>query len=107
MIARPDDAAPPDPALDVVRVTDRAMVEDFLTAYIAGRAIPDGEQFRHNVRPWIDQEGWSLFLGRLNGTPDPRTKIAYVRIEYAGGETGTSNFSCGSPKPLGNVTNDP
>jgi GNAT superfamily N-acetyltransferase len=78
MIARPDDASPPDPALDVVRVTDRALLEDFLAAYIAGRAIPDGEQFRHNVRPWIDQEGWSLFIGRLNGTP-AAAAILFVR----------------------------
>lgn len=78
MIARPQDAAPPDPAIDVVRVTDRTLLEDFLTAYIAGRAIPDGEQFRHNVRPWIDQEGWSLFLGRADGMP-AAAAVLYLR----------------------------
>ena len=45
------------------------MFGDFLTAYIAGRAIPDGDGFRRNVRPWIHQEGWSLFLGRVAGAP--------------------------------------
>ena len=78
MIARPQDAVPPDPALDIVRVTDRAGLEDFLTAYIAGRAIPEGEQFRHNVRPWIDQEGWSLFLGRIDGAP-AAAAVLYLR----------------------------
>jgi ribosomal protein S18 acetylase RimI-like enzyme len=78
MIARPQDAAAPDPAIDVVRVTDRALLEDFLAAYIAGRAIPDGEQFRRNVRPWIDQEGWSLFLGRVDGTP-AAAAVLYLR----------------------------
>jgi GNAT superfamily N-acetyltransferase len=78
MIARPGDAATPDSAIDVVRVTDRTMLEDFLTAYIAGRAIPDGEQFRRNVRPWLEQEGWSLFLGRIGGTP-AAAAVLYVR----------------------------
>ena len=78
MIARPQDAAPPDPAIDIVRVTDRPLLEDFLTAYIAGREIPQGEQFRNNVRPWIDQEGWSLFLGRLDGTP-AAAAVLYLR----------------------------
>jgi GNAT superfamily N-acetyltransferase len=81
MIARPEDATPPDPALDVVRVADRTMLEDFLTAYIAGRAISEGEQFRHNVRPWIDQEGWSLFLGRVDAAP-AAAAVLYLRDRF-------------------------
>jgi GNAT superfamily N-acetyltransferase len=77
-IARPADAVAPDPAADVVRVTDRAMLEDFLTAYIAGRRIPDGEGFRRNVRPWLDEPGWSLFLGRVDGGP-AAAAILYLR----------------------------
>jgi hypothetical protein len=33
----------------------------------------------------------------LDGVPDPRTSIAYARIEYAGGDTGSSGASCGTP----------
>lgn len=69
MIARPADALAPDPAIDVERVGDRAALEDFLDAYIAGRSLPDGEGFKRNVRPWLDQPGWSLFLGRIGGKP--------------------------------------
>jgi len=41
----------------------------------------------------------------LRGIPDPRTKIDFARIEYAGADTGTRNFSCGtqpSPDPASN-----
>src|SRR6201999_2449389 len=82
VIVRPQDAAAPDPGADVQHVTDRAMLEDFLTAYIAGWQIPDGEGFRRNVRPWIDQEGWSLFLGRVDGKPAAEG-ILYVREGFA------------------------
>lgn len=33
----------------------------------------------------------------LRGVPDPRTKINFARVEFAGGDTGTRNFSCGTP----------
>jgi GNAT superfamily N-acetyltransferase len=77
MIARPAEAAAPDPAIDVVRVGDRALLEDFLDAYVAGRQIQEGDQFQRNVRPWLDQKGWSLFLGRVEG--EPAAAILYVR----------------------------
>ena len=69
VIARPGDAVAPDPAIDVERVSDRATFEHFLDAYIAGRSLPDGEGFKRNVRPWLDQRDWSLFLGRVGGKP--------------------------------------
>lgn len=33
----------------------------------------------------------------MRGLPDPRNKIEYARIEYAGADTGTQGFSCGTP----------
>ncbi len=33
----------------------------------------------------------------MRGLPDPRNKIDFARIEYAGHDTGTSGFSCGTP----------
>lgn len=78
MIARPGDARAPDPALDIERVRDHAALEDFLDAYIAGRSLPDGEGFKRNVRPWLDQPGWSLFLGRVDGNA-AAAAILYLR----------------------------
>jgi len=69
MIARPQDVNAPDPTIDVQRVTDEAMFEDFLDAYIAGWKIPDGAGFKRNVRPWFGLPGWSLFVGRVDGKP--------------------------------------
>lgn len=33
----------------------------------------------------------------MRGIPDPRNKIDFARVEYAGADTGTSGFSCGTP----------
>jgi ribosomal protein S18 acetylase RimI-like enzyme len=52
-------------------VTTAEAMEDYLDAYVAGWEIPakDHAQFKVNVRPWLNQAGWSLYLGRLNGQP--------------------------------------
>jgi len=46
-------------------------LEDFLDAYVAGWGIPEKRhaQFKSNVRPWLEQAGWSLYLARVNGLP--------------------------------------
>ena len=48
--------------------TTRAM-EDYLDAYVAGWGIPEKDrvQFKSNVRPWLEQAGWSLYLACVNG----------------------------------------
>jgi ribosomal protein S18 acetylase RimI-like enzyme len=53
-------------------------MEDFLAAHVAGWGIPEGDQaqFKFNVRPWQDQEGWTLYLGRSNG------QVAAVAVLY-------------------------
>lgn len=41
----------------------------------------------------------------LRGLPDPRTKIEHARVEYAGADTGSVGYSCGTPgtaQPLSN-----
>jgi len=78
MIARSGDAAAPDPAIHIARVTDDAALEDFLDAYIAGRELPDGAGFKRNVRPWLHEPGWSLFLGRADGRP-AAAAVLYLR----------------------------
>ena len=83
MIARPGEAVAPDAALDVARINDKATLEHFLDAYIAGRELPDGEGFKRNVRPWwLDLPGWALFLGRVGGAP-AAAAIVYVREGFA------------------------
>ena len=78
MIARPADAVAPDPAIDVEQVTNDAAFEDFLDAYVAGREIPDDAGFKRNVRPWLAEPGWSLFLGRADGQP-AAAAVLYLR----------------------------
>lgn len=84
MIASPV-AGEPDlaPGLSIERVSDAATMEDFLDAYAAGWSIPPQSraQFKANVRPWRDQAGWSLFLGRADGRP------AAAAILYVDGAT--------------------
>ncbi len=63
-IAGADDVA-------VEPVTNAAVMEDFLQAYMAGWGLPekDHTQFKANVRPWLGQPGWSLYLVRIDGRP--------------------------------------
>jgi hypothetical protein len=60
-----------DNRIAIDRVTTSEAMEDYLDAYVAGWRIPEKEQnqFKTNVRPWLKQAGWSLYLGRLNGQP--------------------------------------
>jgi hypothetical protein len=53
----------------VRQVTTAEALEDFLDAYIAGRQIPDGDGFKANVRPWLEEPGWRLYLARADGRP--------------------------------------
>ncbi|HMK80448.1 MAG TPA: GNAT family N-acetyltransferase [Xanthobacteraceae bacterium] len=78
VVVRPQDAVASDPAVDVVRVTTREQFEDFLSAYVAGWGIAQAEGFKRNVRPWLNEEGWSMFLGRADGVP-AAIGILYLR----------------------------
>lgn len=42
----------------------------------------------------------------LNGDPDPRTKLDYARVEYAGADTGTRGFSCGTEPSDDKISNE-
>jgi hypothetical protein len=50
----------PAAGVSVEQVTAAPALEEFLDAYIAGRQIPRGEQFKANVRPWLEQSGWQV-----------------------------------------------
>jgi GNAT superfamily N-acetyltransferase len=65
----PDLAAPGDIAVEPVETAQQ--LEEFLTAYVNGWGIPATahDQFKQNVRPWLGQPGWSLYLARAEGRP--------------------------------------
>lgn len=73
-----DIAVPHD--IPVERVTTDQSMDAFLSAYVLGWGIPEHarEQFKRNVRPWIDEPGWSLYLARSEGRP-AATAILYMR----------------------------
>jgi GNAT superfamily N-acetyltransferase len=64
--------------ISVERVESAATMENFLDAYVAGWGIPtkDHAQFKANVRPWLGQPDWTLYLGRIDG------KAAAVGVLY-------------------------
>jgi ribosomal protein S18 acetylase RimI-like enzyme len=65
----PDVPGPSDVAIEPVALGEQ--MEAFLTAYVLGWGIPKAvrEQFKKNVRPWLGEPGWSLYLGRVEGRP--------------------------------------
>jgi ribosomal protein S18 acetylase RimI-like enzyme len=80
LIGEPDgDAAAPG-GIAVELVTTPDAMEAFLAAYVAGWGVPQvaHEQFKRNVRPWLGQPGWSLYLGRIEGKP-AATAILFVQ----------------------------
>ncbi len=83
LIGEPNIEAVPDRAVEKVTTADE--MEAFLAAYVAGWGIPEPahDQFKRNVRPWLGQPGWSLYLARVDGRP-ATTAILFVsdRIGY-------------------------
>jgi Acetyltransferase (GNAT) domain len=52
---------------------------------VAGWGIPEDEkpQFKTNVRSWLRQPGWSLYLARVNGRPAAAaTLYLHQRVGY-------------------------
>jgi hypothetical protein len=66
LIGKPYLAAPADGEVEIDRVTTLETMESDLDAYVAGWGIAekDHAQFKANVRPWMNQAGWSLYLAR-------------------------------------------
>jgi len=69
LIGEPDRdvAVPAEAAIEAVRSAEQ--MEAFLAAYVAGWGIAEAfrDQFKRNVRPWLGQPGWSLYLARAGG----------------------------------------
>ena len=72
-------------------------LEDYLDAYVAGWSIPQKHhaQFKSNVRPWLEQAGWSLYLARLNGRPAAAATL-YVHdgVGYLADSATDPSFRC-------------
>ena len=69
LIGEPDlDVSAPS-QIAVEPVTSAEQMEEFLGAYVVGWGIPETahDQFKKNVRPWLGQPGWSLYLARAEG----------------------------------------
>jgi len=52
-----------------VEVVSKATLEMFLDCYAAGWGVPDVAGFKNNVRGWLNQPGWTLYLGRYQDKP--------------------------------------
>jgi GNAT superfamily N-acetyltransferase len=61
-------------------VTSAGQMEEFLAAYVLGWGIPESfqEQFKQNVRPWLGESDWSLYLARIDGRPAAAAAL-YIR----------------------------
>ena len=71
LIGEPADMAHAEDEVAIEQVTDALSMEAYLDAYVAGWGIAERDQvqFKANVRPWLNQTGWSLYVGRANGEP--------------------------------------
>ena len=69
LVGEPDLPTAVPPGVEVERVAGDAAMEKYLDAYVAGWGFPASEhaRFKQNVRPWLHQPGWSLYLGRIDG----------------------------------------
>jgi len=86
--------ATPSPGVSV-EVVGPARLDAFLETYAAGWGIGEVERFKNNVRGWLGQPGWTLYLGRHNGRP------AGGAILYLDGEAGYCADSAVDPAQRG------
>jgi ribosomal protein S18 acetylase RimI-like enzyme len=95
LITEPDVRLPVEGRADVQRVLGAAMMEQYLDAYVAGWGIAakDHDQFKANVRPWLEQPDWSLYLARVNGQPAAAaTLYLHDRVGYLADATTHPSF---------------
>jgi len=71
LVGKPADLAHAEYQVAIEKVTDALSIESYLDAYVSGWGIDekDQAQFKANVRPWLNQTGWLLYVGRANGQP--------------------------------------
>jgi hypothetical protein len=91
----PPPHAPTDGETRIEAVTTAETMEDYLDAYVAGWGIPekDRAQFKTNVRGWLQQPGWSLYLARIDGKPAAAaTLYVHDRVAYLADATTDPSF---------------
>lgn len=68
------------PHAAIERVTTAEAMDDFLAAYVAGWDVAPSwsDQFKSNVRPWLHEPGWALYLARVEGQP-AAAAILYIQ----------------------------
>jgi hypothetical protein len=71
LIGEPDHNAPATPDVRVDAVASARDMEDFLSAYVAGWGVPEEkrESFKSNVRAWVGETDWSLYVARVDARP--------------------------------------
>jgi ribosomal protein S18 acetylase RimI-like enzyme len=71
LIGEPDPNVSVPDAAAVEPVTSAEQMEEFLAAYVLGWGIPEAfrDQFKQNIRPWLGEPDWSLYLARVAGQP--------------------------------------
>jgi hypothetical protein len=71
LIGAPGLTVVPARGVSIEAVTSEALMDEFLSTYVAGWEIREEHRarFKANVRPWLYQPRWSLFLGRFEGRP--------------------------------------
>jgi GNAT superfamily N-acetyltransferase len=52
-----------------VEVVDHSTLEIFLDCYSTGWQVANPEGFKNNVRGWLGQPGWTIYLARYDGKP--------------------------------------
>jgi hypothetical protein len=107
LIGKPDtaeyaDAGNPDDGGAIELIATAEALEDYLDAYVAGWGIAekDHAQFKRNVRPWLEQAGWSLYLARMDGRPAACRDSLCPRRRWLSGGLGYQSF-VPSPRPSG------
>jgi ribosomal protein S18 acetylase RimI-like enzyme len=95
LIGEPDLAASAESRFDIQCVRTTEEMEQYLDAYVAGWGIAERDQvqFKANVRPWLDQAGWSLYLARIDGRPAAAaTLYLHDRVGYLADATTDPSF---------------
>lgn len=87
-VGRPRAAPDTAPGVTVEKVTV-ATLEEFLDCHCRGWGVGDPEGFKANVRGWLTEPGWNLYLARVYDRP-AATAILFIQ----GGQAYCADSAC-------------